>query len=63
MTVLSTEQNMPHTYLHMDSATDLILDNSLVKQIRSTMAMEKEGLRRSLDKLLGWTIYRYYRLL
>ena len=37
----------------MDSATDLILDYSLVhvSETGSSVAMEKEGLRRCLDKL------------
>ena len=39
----------------MDSATDLILDYSLVQvsEVSSSVAMEKEGLRRCLDKLLS----------
>ena len=42
------------TYTLMDSATDLILDYSLVQvsEVGSSVAMEKEGLRRCLDKLL-----------
>ena len=38
----------------MDSATDLILDYSLVhtSETGSSVAMEKEGLRHCLDKLL-----------
>ena len=42
------------TYSLMDSATDLILDYSLVQvtDVGSSVAMEKEGLRRCLDKLL-----------
>ena len=42
------------TYSLMDSATDLILDYSLVQvsEVSSSVAMEKEGLRRCLDKLL-----------
>ena len=42
------------TYTLMDSATDLILDYSLVhvSEVGSSVAMEKEGLRRCLDKLL-----------
>ena len=41
------------TYSLMDSATDLILDYSLVhvSETGSSAAMEKEGLRRCLDKL------------
>ena len=41
------------TYSLMDSATDLILDYSLahVSETGSSVAMEKEGLRRCLDKL------------
>ena len=41
------------TYLLMDSAIDLILDYSLVhvSEMGSFVAMEKEGLRRCLDKL------------
>ena len=43
------------TYSLMDSATDLILDYSLVQvsEIGSSVAMEKEGLKQSLDKLLN----------
>ena len=43
------------TYSLMDSATDLILDYSLVQvtETGSSVAMEKEGLKRSLDKLLN----------
>ena len=42
------------TYTLMDSATDLILDYSLVQvsEVGSSVAMEKEGLQRCLDKLL-----------
>ena len=42
------------TYTLMDSATDLILDYSLVQisDVGSSVAMEKEGLWRYLDKLL-----------
>ena len=42
------------TYSLMDSTTDLILDYSLVQvtDVGSSVAMEKEGLRRCLDKLL-----------
>ena len=42
------------TYTLMDSATDLILDYSLVQvsDVGSSVAMEKEGLRCCLDKLL-----------
>ena len=42
------------TYSLMDSATDLILHYSLVhvSETGSSVAMEKEGLRRCLDKLL-----------
>ena len=42
------------TYSLMDSATDLILDYSLIQvsEVGSSVAMEKEGLRRCLDKLL-----------
>ena len=42
------------TYSLMDSATDLILDYSLVHESEtgSSVAMEKEGLRHCLDKLL-----------
>ena len=38
----------------MDSATDLILDYSLLQctDTTSSVAMEKEGLRRCLDKLM-----------
>ena len=41
------------TYSLMDSTTDLILDYSLahVSETGSSVAMEKEGLRRCLDKL------------
>ena len=41
------------TYSLADSATDLILDYSLVQvtDVGSSVAMEKEGLRRCLDKL------------
>ena len=41
------------TYSLMDSATDLILDYSLVhvSETGSSVAMEKEGLRRCLEKL------------
>ena len=43
------------TYSLMDSATDLILDYSLVQvtETGSSVAMEKEGLRRCLDKVLA----------
>ena len=43
------------TYSLMDSATNLILDYSLVNvsETGSSVAMEKEGLKRSLDKLLN----------
>ena len=39
----------------MDSATDLILDYSLVQvsETGGSVAMGKEGLKRSLDKLLN----------
>ena len=39
----------------MDSATDLILDYSLVQctETTSSVAMEKEGLRRCLEKLMA----------
>ena len=39
----------------MDSATDLILDYSLVQvtETGSSVAMEKEGLRCCLDKVLA----------
>ena len=39
----------------MDSATDFILDYSLVQvtETGSSVAMEKEGLRRCLEKLLA----------
>ena len=42
------------TYSLMDSAIDLILDYSLIQvsEVGSSVAMEKEGLRRCLDKLL-----------
>ena len=42
------------TYTLVDSATDLILDYSLVQvsDVGSSVAMEKEGLRHCLDKLL-----------
>ena len=42
------------TYTLMDSATDLILDYSLIQvsEVSSSVAMEKEGLRCCLDKLL-----------
>ena len=42
------------TYSLMDSDTDLILDHSLVhvSETGSSVAMEKEGLRCCLDKLL-----------
>ena len=42
------------TNILMDSATDLILDYSLVQvsNVSSSVAMEKEGLRCCLDKLL-----------
>ena len=42
------------TYTLMDSATDFISDFSLVQvsEVDSSVAMEKEGLRRCLDKLL-----------
>ena len=43
------------TYTLMDSATDLILDYSLVQctETGSSVAMEKEGLLRRLDKLMA----------
>ena len=43
------------TYPLMDSATDLILDYSLVQvtETGSSVTMEKEGLRRCLDKVLA----------
>ena len=43
------------TYSLMDSATDLILDYSLaqVSETGGSVAMEEEGLKRSLDKLLN----------
>ena len=43
------------TYSLMDSATDHILDYSLVQvtETGSSVAMEKEGLRRCLDKVLA----------
>ena len=43
------------TYSLMDSATDLILDYSLVQvsETGSSVALEKEGLNRSLDKLMN----------
>ena len=42
------------TYTLMDSATDLILDYSFVQisDVGSSVAMEKDGIRRYLDKLL-----------
>ncbi|XP_065902251.1 uncharacterized protein [Dysidea avara] len=42
------------TYTLMDSATDLILDYSLLQctDTTSSVAMEKEGLRQCLDKLM-----------
>ena len=42
------------TYSLMDSATDLILDYKLIQssETGSSVAMEKEGLRRSLNYLL-----------
>ena len=42
----------------MDSATDLILDYSLVhvSETGTSVAMEKEGLRRCLDKLLAQSV-------
>ena len=47
----------------MDSATDLILDYSLVhvNETGNFVAMEKEGLGRFLDKLLdqGVDIYHF----
>ena len=53
VTVLGIVPNMLRTYSLMDSATDLILDYSLVhvSETGSSVAMEKEGLRRCLDKL------------
>ena len=41
------------TYSLMDSATDLILDHKLIQslEIGSSVSMEKEGLRRSLNYL------------
>ena len=51
VTVLDIVPSMVHT---PDSAIDLILDYSLVQvsEVSSSVAMEKEGLRRYLDKLL-----------
>ena len=40
------------TYTLMDSATDLILDYSLVSDVGSSVAMEKEGLQCCLDNLM-----------
>ena len=42
------------TYSLMDSATDLILDYKLIQssETGSSVAMEKEGLRRSLNYVL-----------
>ena len=42
------------TYSLMDTATDLILDYKLIQssEIGSSVAMKKEGLRRSLNYLL-----------
>ena len=54
VTVLGTVLRKYATYSLMDSASDLILDYSLVhvSKTGSSVAMEKEGLRRCLDKLL-----------
>ena len=43
------------TYSIMNSVSDLILDYNLVQSTEtgSSMAMEKEGLRRCLDSLLA----------
>ena len=42
------------TYSLTDFATDLILDYSLIQvsETGSSVAMEKEGLKRSLDKII-----------
>ena len=47
MTVLGIVPSMVHSYTLMNSATDLILDYSLIQvsEVSSSIAMEKEGLR------------------
>ena len=51
VTVLGIVPSMVRTYTLMDSATDLILDYSLIKvsEVSSPVAMKKEGLRHCLD--------------
>ena len=46
VTVLGTVLSKVHTYFLIDSATDLILDYSLIQVsvVGSSVAMEKEGL-------------------
>ena len=46
------------TYSLMNSASDLILDYKLIQSSEngSSVAMEKEGLRRSLNYLLEWDV-------
>ena len=55
VTVLGRVPNMLRTYSLTDCTTDLILDYSLVdvSETGSSVAMEKEGLKKSLDKLLN----------